>query len=129
LEIYATSIDYNPNAEATKKFFQIVQNKLHWAAHGHTAAEIVFERANAEKPFMGLTAFTGRLPQKNEITVAKNYLSKEELEILNRLVSAYLDIAEVYSGPQNSDSVISYTWDTKRGGPSGANAQEVSAFI
>lgn len=95
LEIYATSVDYNPNAEATRKFFQIVQNKLHWAAHGHTAAEIVFERANAEKPFMGLTAFTGRLPQKNEITVAKNYLSKEELEILNRLVSAYLDIAEV----------------------------------
>ncbi len=95
LEIYATSVDYNPNAEATKKFFQIVQNKLHWAAHGHTAAEIVFERANAEKPFMGLRAFKGRLPQKNEITVAKNYLSKEELEILNRLVSAYLDIAEV----------------------------------
>lgn len=95
LEIYATSVDYNPNAEATKKFFRIVQNKLHWAAHGHTAAEIVFERANAEKPFMGLTAFTGSLPQKYEITVAKNYLSKKELEILNRLVSAYLDIAEV----------------------------------
>jgi hypothetical protein len=95
LEIYATSVDYNPNADATKKFFQIVQNKLHWAAHGHTAAEIVFERADAEKPFMGLTAFKGRLPQKNEITVAKNYLAKEELEILNRLVSAYLDIAEV----------------------------------
>ncbi len=95
LEIYATSVDYNPNTEATKKFFQIVQNKLHWAAHGHTAAEIVFERANSEKPFMGLTAFKGCLPRKNEITVAKNYLSSEELEILNRLVSAYLDIAEV----------------------------------
>lgn len=64
LEIYATSVDYNPNAEATKKFSQIVQNKLHWAAHGHTAAEIVFERANAEKPFMGLRAFKGHLPQK-----------------------------------------------------------------
>ena len=95
LEIYATSVDYDPTAEATKKFFQIVQNKLHWAAHGHTAAEIVFERANADKPFMGLTAFKGAVPQKNEITVAKNYLSKDELEILNRLVSAYLDIAEV----------------------------------
>ncbi len=95
LEIYATSVDYDPAAEATKKFFQIVQNKLHWAAHGHTAAEIVFERADADKPFMGLTAFKGAVPQKNEITVAKNYLSKEELEILNRLVSAYLDIAEV----------------------------------
>lgn len=95
LEIYATSVDYNPDAESTKNFFKIVQNKLHWAAHGHTAAEIVYERANAEKPFMGLTAFKGRHPQKNEITVAKNYLAEEELAILNRLVSAYLDIAEV----------------------------------
>lgn len=95
LEIYATSSDYNPNAEAAHKFFKIVQNKLHWAAHGHTAAEIVFERANAEKPFMGLTSFKGNQPRKNEIVVAKNYLSEEELAILNRLVSAYLDIAEV----------------------------------
>jgi hypothetical protein len=97
LEIYATSVDYSPNAEASKKFFKVVQNKLHWAAHGHTAAEIVFERSNAEKPFMGLTSFKGNQPKKNEITVAKNYLSREELEILNRLVSAYLDIAEVYA--------------------------------
>jgi hypothetical protein len=95
LEIYATSIDYNPNAEATKNFFKMVQNKLHWAAHGHTAAEIVFERANADKPFMGLTSFKGNQPKKDEITVAKNYLSEEDLAVLNRLVSAYLDIAEV----------------------------------
>jgi len=95
LEIYATSVDYNPDMEAAKKFFKIVQNKLHWAAHGHTAAEIVFERANAEKPFMGLTSFKGNQPKRNEIAVAKNYLSEEELAILNRLVSAYLDIAEV----------------------------------
>ena len=95
LEIYATSVDYNPNAEATKLFFQTVQNKLHWASHGHTAAEIIFQRANAQLPFMGLTAFKGNKPAKNEITVAKNYLNEEELAILNRLVSAYLDIAEV----------------------------------
>lgn len=95
LEIYATSIDYNPNAETTKLFFQTVQNKLHWAAHGHTAAEVIYQRANSQLPFMGLTAFKGKSPSKNEITVAKNYLTNEELSILNRLVSAYLDIAEV----------------------------------
>ena len=95
LEIYATSVDYNPNTEATKLFFQTVQNKLHWASHGHTAAEIIFQRANAQLPFMGLTAFKGVKPAKNEIIVAKNYLEEEELAILNRLVSAYLDIAEV----------------------------------
>ena len=95
LEIYATSVDYNPNAETTKLFFQTVQNKLHWASHGHTAAEIIFQRANAHLPFMGLTAFKGSKPAKNEITIAKNYLKEEELAILNRLVSAYLDIAEV----------------------------------
>lgn len=95
LEIYATSIDYDPRASITQQFFQTVQNKLHWAAHGHTAAEIVFQRANAELPFMGLTAFKGKKPTKQEIGVAKNYLTEEELSILNRLVSAYLDIAEV----------------------------------
>ncbi len=95
LEIYATSIDYDPRADVTQRFFQTVQNKLHWAAHGHTAAEIVFERANADLPFMGLTAFKGKKPTRQEITVAKNYLAQEELALLNRLVSAYLDIAEI----------------------------------
>lgn len=95
LEIYATSIDYDPSAEITQKFFQTVQNKLHWAAHGHTAAEIIYQRANAELPFMGLRAFKGKKPTKQEITIAKNYLSEEELAVLNRLVSAYLDIAEI----------------------------------
>ena len=95
LEIYATSIDYDPRAESTKTFFQIVQNKLHWAAHGHTAAEIIFTRANANAPFMGLTTFKGARPHKDEVSVAKNYLNEEELAVLNRLVSAYLDIAEV----------------------------------
>lgn len=95
LEIYATSMDYDPRATVTQQFFQTVQNKLHWAAHGHTAAEIIFERANAQLPFMGLTAFKGKKPTKQEIGVANNYLSEEELAILNRLVSAYLDIAEI----------------------------------
>ncbi|HAD14903.1 MAG TPA: cell filamentation protein Fic [Saprospirales bacterium] len=102
LEIYATSVDYNPNADTTKLFFQTVQNKLHWAAHGHTAAEIIFQRANAATPFMGLTAFKGKKPTKSEITVAKNYLKEEELAILNRLVSAYLDIAEVNAMQQKA---------------------------
>jgi hypothetical protein len=95
LEIYATSMDYDPRVSVTQQFFQTVQNKLHWAAHGHTAAEIIFERANAQLPFMGLTAFKGKKPTKQEIGVAKNYLSEEELAILNRMVSAYLDIAEI----------------------------------
>ncbi len=95
LEIYATSIDYDPRAKSTKLFFQTVQNKLHWAAHGHTAAEVIFKRANSELPFMGLTSFKGTKPTKNEISVAKNYLDEKELQVLNRLVSAYLDIAEV----------------------------------
>jgi hypothetical protein len=95
LEIYATSIDYDPHAEITQKFFQTVQNKLHWAAHGHTAAEIVYQRANAALPFMGMTSFKGKHPTKQEAGIAKNYLTEEELGILNRLVSAYLDIAEV----------------------------------
>lgn len=95
LEIYATSLDYDPRAKMTQQFFQTVQNKLHWAAHGHTAAEVIFERANAQLPFMGLTAFKGKKPTRQEITVAKNYLNQEELSVLNRLVSAYLDIAEI----------------------------------
>ena len=95
LEIYATSIDYDPQVAITQHLFQTVQNKLHWAAHGHTAAEVVFQRANAQLPFMGLTAFKGKKPTKQEIGIAKNYLAEEELAVLNRLVSAYLDIAEI----------------------------------
>ena len=95
LEIYATSVDYDARASITQQFFQTVQNKLHWATHGHTSAELIFQRANAQLPFMGLTAFKGKMPTKQEIGVAKNYLSEEELAVLNRLVSAYLDIAEI----------------------------------
>jgi hypothetical protein len=95
LEIYATSVDYDPRASVTQHFFQTVQNKLHWAAHGHTTTEIIYQRSNSLLPFMGVTTFKGKKPTKQEVTVAKNYLTEEELTILNRLVSAYLDIAEI----------------------------------
>jgi len=95
LEIYATSMDYNPDAEASQLFFKTVQNKMHWAAHGHTAAEIIQERADAGKPHMGLTSWSGDRPRKSNVAVAKNYLSREELDALNRIVSLYLDFAEL----------------------------------
>ncbi len=94
LDLYATAIDYNPNAEETIKFFKIVQNKFHFAAHGNTAAEVIYNRANANKPFMGLTNFKGELPSINDIEIAKNYLTEEELLMLNNLVSGYFDFAE-----------------------------------
>ena len=101
LDLYATSVDYDPKAEQSIEFFKIVQNKLHYAAHGHTAAELVYERADADKPFMGLTTFAGEFPTKNEVTVAKNYLSEEELKVLNNLVSGYFDFAEIQAMRHN----------------------------
>ena len=95
LEIYALSIDYDPNVEMTQEFFRTVQNKMHFSVHGHTAAEIIYERADAKKDFMGLTTWTGALPKKTDAEVAKNYLSKEEIATLNRIVSLYLDFAEL----------------------------------
>ena len=95
LDLYATSVDYDPRAEESIKFFKIVQNKLHYAAHGHTAAEVIFDRADADKPFMGLTTFAGEHPTRNDIMVAKNYLNEDELKILNNLVSGYFDFAEI----------------------------------
>ena len=95
LEIYALSIDYDPNVEMTQEFFRTVQNKMHFSVHGHTAAEIIYERADAQKNFMGLTTWTGALPKKTDAEVAKNYLSKEEIATLNRIVSLYLDFAEL----------------------------------
>lgn len=95
LEIYALSIDYDPRAESTQLFFKTVQNKMHFSAHGHTAAEIIYERADAEKDFMGLTAWNGALPRRTDAEVAKNYLSADELDTLNRIVSLYLDFAEL----------------------------------
>ena len=94
LDLYATSVDYDPRTETSKLFFKMVQNKLHYAAHGHTAAEVIYDRADAEKPFMGLTSFKGELPCINDIKIAKNYLTADELKILNNLVSGYFDFAE-----------------------------------
>ena len=95
LEIYALSIDYDPRVEMTQKFFKTVQNKMHYSVHGHTAAEIIYERADAEKDFMGLTTWAGAMPSKPEAEIAKNYLTHEEVKSLNRIVSLYLDFAEM----------------------------------
>ena len=95
LDIYATSIDYDPKAPITQQFFKTIQNKMHWAAHGHTAAEVIIERADSNKDFMGLTTFTGDYPTLLDATIAKNYLTDKELDILNRIVSMYLDYAEL----------------------------------
>jgi len=95
LDIYATSIDYDPKTETSYEFFKTVQNKIHYAVHGHTAAEIIEERAEADKDFMGLTSFSGDYPLLEDAYIAKNYLSKDELEVLNRIVSLYLDFAEL----------------------------------
>jgi hypothetical protein len=95
LDIYATSIDYDPAAEPSLLFFKTVQNKMHWAAHGHTAAEVIHRRADASQPHMGLTSWTGDRPRKADVSIAKNYLNQEEIEALNLIVSAYLDFAEL----------------------------------
>lgn len=95
LDIYATSIDYDPSLEMSVMFFKTVQNKMHWAAHGHTAAEIIYQRVDSGKPHLGLSSFKGRKPTKQETIVAKNYLTQNELDILNRMVTAYLELAEI----------------------------------
>ena len=91
----ALSIDNDPRTEATQKLFKTVQNKMHVSAHGHTAAEVIYSRANADKDFMGLTSWTGALPKRTDAGIAKNYLSPDELDTLNRIVSLYLDFAEL----------------------------------
>lgn len=100
LDIYATSIDYDPKSELSIQFFQTIQNKMHWAAHGNTAAEIVYQRADSSKPNMGLTNFKGAKPTKQEVSIAKNYLQEDELNILNRMVTAYIEIAELQAMSQ-----------------------------
>lgn len=95
LEIYATSIDYDPRAKATQEFFATVQNKMHFSAHGHTAAEVIYDRADANADFMGLTSWTGYLPRKSDAEYAKNYLTQDELDVLNRIVMLYLEFAEL----------------------------------
>lgn len=101
LDLYATSVDYDPNSEVSKRFFKIVQNKLHYAAHGHTAAEVIYERADADKPFMGMTGFKGDSPKLSDAKIAKNYLTEEELKVLGNLVSGYFDFAEVQAMRKN----------------------------
>lgn len=95
LDLYATAVDYDPKSDMSIEFFKIVQNKLHFAAHGHTAAEIIFERADAEKGFMGMSNFKGDWPTLREAKIAKNYLTTDELKILNNIVSGYFDFAEI----------------------------------
>jgi len=95
LDLYATSVDYDPHAAVSLEFFAVVQNKMHYAAHGHTAAEVIRGRADSTKPFMGLTVFDGAQPRRSDVVVAKNYLTEDELATLNRMVSAFLDLAEL----------------------------------
>lgn len=100
LDIYATSIDYSPDTQVSKNFFKVIQNKMHWAAHGHTAAEIIYQRVDGRKPNMGMTNWIGSKIRKNEAEIAKNYLDEKELDILNRIVSMYLEFAEMQAMSQ-----------------------------
>jgi len=111
LDIYATSIDYDPRTKASQRFFQTVQNKMHWAAHGHTAAEVIHARADADAPNMGLTSWAGTAIRKSDVGVAKNYLDVDEIEALNRIVSAYLDFAELQA--MNRRAMTMDTWISK----------------
>lgn len=111
LDIYATSIDYDPKTEVSQQFFASVQNKMHWAAHGHTAAEIIHARADASQPNMGMTHWIGNKPGKAEIAIAKNYLTPDELNILNRIVTAYLELAELQA--LNRTPMYMHDWATR----------------
>lgn len=108
LDLYATSVDYDPKSSESVAFFKMVQNKLHYAAHGHTAAEVIYERADADKPFMGLTAFSGDFPTAKDIGIAKNYLNEKELQILNGIVSGYFDFAEIQAIRHNPMHMSDY---------------------
>lgn len=108
LDLYATSVDYDPKSTESVRFFKIVQNKLHYAAHGHTAAEVIYQRADADKPFMGLRTFKGEMPVLSDVKVAKNYLDENELKILNNLVSGYFDFAEVQAMRHNPMHMTDY---------------------
>lgn len=108
LDLYATSADYNPKSAESIAFFKMVQNKLHFATHGNTAAEVIYNRADAEKDFMGLTTFSGDFPTKKDVVIAKNYLSEKELKILNNLVSAYFDLAEINAIEHNTMYMADY---------------------
>ncbi len=115
LDIYALSVDYDPKAETSQTFFQTVQNKMHWAAHGHTAAEVIHARADAQKDHMGLTSWAGEtrgnLPRKDDARVAKNYLEEDEIKALNRIVTAYLEFAELQA--ENRKPMYMKDWIAK----------------
>jgi len=111
LDLYATSVDYDPRTPVSQEFFKMVQNKIHFAAHGHTAAEVIAKRANAELPFMGLTVFSGEQPTKNDVGIAKNYLSQEELVVLNRMVSAFFDLAELRAMQHKPMYMRDWVWE------------------
>ncbi|MDE6264220.1 MAG: virulence RhuM family protein [Paramuribaculum sp.] len=127
LDLYATAVDYDPRSEVSVEFFKIVQNKLHFAAHGHTAAEVIFRRADADAPLMGLTSFKGDHPTLRDVKVAKNYLTEDELKILNNLVSGYFDFAEIQAMRrrpmymsdyvQQLDNILSSTGEALLKGP------------
>ena len=108
LDLYATSVDYDQKSSESIAFFKMVQNKLHYAAHGHTAAEVIYERADADAPFMGLTTFSGEMPTAQDITIEKNYLTESELKILNNLVAGYFDFAEVQAMKHNPMYMADY---------------------
>jgi len=108
LDLYATATDYDPDSEQSLTFFKIVQNKLHYAAHGHTASEVIYLRVDSDKPFAGLSSFKGNQPTQAEAMIAKNYLSEQELRVLNNLVSAYFDLAELNAIEQREMGMVDY---------------------
>jgi len=122
-DIYALAIDYDPHAEATLEFFRVVQNKLHWAITGHTAAEIIAERANASQPNMGLTSWKGAKVRKGDVTVAKNYLNETEIKQLNRIITMYLDYAELQA--ERKQPVYMSEWKEKLDAFLRFNEQEI----
>ena len=134
LDLYATAVDYNPRSEISVEFFKIVQNKLHFAAHGNTAAEVIFKRADADAPMMGLTSFKGNHPTLRDAQIAKNYLSENELKILNNLVSGYFDFAEIQAMKrrpmymsdyvQQLDTILSSTGETLLNGTGSVSHQQ-----
>lgn len=134
LDLYATAVDYDPRSEISVEFFKIVQNKLHFAAHGNTAAEVIFKRANADAPMMGLTSFKGDHPTLRDAQIAKNYLSENELKILNNLVSGYFDFAEIQAMKRRPmymddyvrqlDTILSSTGEALLNGPGSVSHQQ-----
>ena len=134
LDLYATAVDYDPRSDISIEFFKIVQNKLHFAAHGNTAAEVIFKRANANAPMMGLTSFKGDHPTLRDAQIAKNYLSENELKILNNLVSGYFDFAEIQAMKRRPmymddyvrqlDTILSSTGEALLNGPGSVSHQQ-----